>query len=80
MTIDDFGFHSDDHFEFHLFGNGLYNTRCGQTISGVFLSHNLNYVRGVIMVSIVSAGGEVCIAYISVSVNSGDPRHIIGYL
>jgi hypothetical protein len=24
MTIEDFGLHSDDHFESHLLGNGLY--------------------------------------------------------
>ena len=27
MTTEDFGLHSDDHFEFHLLGNGLYTTR-----------------------------------------------------
>ena len=43
-------------------------------------SHTLRaYDRGVIVVSIVSAEGEVCIAYTSVLVNSWDPRHILGY-
>jgi len=36
--------------------------------------------RCVIVVSIVSGGGEVCIAYTSVLVNLWDPRHILGYL
>jgi len=36
--------------------------------------------RGVIVVSIVSTKGEVCIAYTSVLVNLWDPRHILGYL
>jgi len=26
MTIENFDFHFDDHFESHLFGNGLYHT------------------------------------------------------
>jgi len=34
----------------------------------------------VIVVSIVSRGGEVCIAYTSVLVNLWDPKHNFGYL
>jgi hypothetical protein len=40
---------------------------------------NVGY-RGVIVVSIVSGGGEVCIAYTSVLVNLWDPKHVLGYL
>ena len=40
----------------------------------------LLHIRGVIVVSIVSGGGEVCIAYTELLVNSWDPRHILGYL
>ena len=36
--------------------------------------------RGVIVVSIVFGGGEVCIAYTSVLVNLWDPKHVLGYL
>jgi len=36
--------------------------------------------RGVIVVSIVFEGGEVCIAYTSVLVNLWDPKHVLGYL
>ena len=36
--------------------------------------------RCVIVVSIVSGGGEVCIAYTSVLVNLLDPKHVFGYL
>jgi len=32
------------------------------------------------MVSIVSGGGEGCIAYTSVFVNLWDPKHVLGYL
>jgi len=32
------------------------------------------------MVSIVSGGGEVCIAYTSVLVNLWDSKHVLGYL
>jgi len=39
-----------------------------------------DYGRGVIVVSIVSGGGEVCIAYTSVLVNLLDPKHVLGYL
>ena len=35
--------------------------------------------RGVIVVSIVSLGGEVCIAYTLVFVNLWDPKHVLGY-
>jgi len=38
------------------------------------------HVRGVRVVSIVSVGSHVCIAYTSVLVNSSDPRHILGYV
>jgi len=37
-------------------------------------------VRGLIVLSIVSRGGEVCIAYTSVLVNLWHPKHILGYL
>ena len=36
--------------------------------------------RGVIVVSIVPGGGEVCIAYTSVLVNLWNPKHVLGYL
>jgi len=36
--------------------------------------------RGVIVVSIVFGGGEVCIAYTSVLVKLWDPKHVLGYL
>ena len=36
--------------------------------------------RGVIVVSIVFGGGEVCIAYTSVLVNLWDQKHVLGYL
>jgi len=34
-------------------------------------------VRGVIVVSIIFGGGEVCIAYTSVLVNLLDPKHVL---
>ena len=37
-------------------------------------------MRGVIVVSIVFGGGEVCISYTSVLVNLLDPKHVLGYL
>jgi len=36
--------------------------------------------RGVIVVSIVFGGGEVCIAYTSVLVNFWNPKHVLGYV
>jgi len=36
--------------------------------------------RGVIVVSIVSGGGEVCMAYTSVLVNLLDPKHVLRYV
>ena len=33
-----------------------------------------------IVVSIGTGGGEVCIAYTSVLVNLWDPKHVLGYL
>ena len=36
--------------------------------------------RGVIVVSVVSGGGEVCIAYTSVLVSLLDPERVLGYL
>jgi len=43
-----------------------------------FVTHSC--VRGVIVVSIVIGGGEVCIAYTSVLVNLWDPEHVLWYL
>jgi len=36
-------------------------------------------LRGVIVVSIVFGGGEVCIAYTLVLVNLWDPKHVLRY-
>ena len=36
--------------------------------------------RGVIVVSVVFGGGEVCIVYTLVLVNLLDPKHVLGYL
>jgi len=44
------------------------------------LRAKLATIRVVIVVSIVSGGGEVCIAYTSVLVNLWDPKHVLGYL
>jgi len=37
-------------------------------------------VRGVIVVSTVFGGGEVCIAHTSVLFNIWDAKHVLGYL
>jgi len=61
---------------------GLFCGNIGHFCGYVGLSswqHFTGPVRGVIVVSIVSGGGEVCIAYTSVLVNLWDPKHVLGY-